>query len=163
MSAPVGLLAALGCAIGLVGTYLALGGAGYKPLEVADPCQPRALSGERGEAEQIALSALDGAACELRVTREELALALASDEARETFLAEHYVSDETLAAAGRAGLERSVAVAEALGTISPTQAAIVGEVVERVPYERVVELLGTISGGEPLDAFSEAFGFFARL
>jgi hypothetical protein len=62
----------------LVGAYLALGGASYAPAKVADPCAPRDWRNPQGlqaVAEQIVLSALDGAACELHVSREEIVLA----------------------------------------------------------------------------------------
>ena len=54
----------------LVGLYLALGGASYAPAKVADPCATRSWRGPQGfEAigEQIVLSALDVAACQLLV------------------------------------------------------------------------------------------------
>ena len=59
--------------LALVGVYLALGGASYAPAAVADPCAPRELRDQGGfaqVAEQIVLSGLDGAACELGVSRE---------------------------------------------------------------------------------------------
>ena len=61
--------------LALVLTYLALGGASYAPAKVADPCATRDWRNPQGlEAvgEQIVLSGLDGAACELGVSREEM-------------------------------------------------------------------------------------------
>ena len=61
--------------------YLAAGGGDYEPTAVADPCAPREWRSPAGieeSAQQFALSALDGAACELGVSREALAVALAT-------------------------------------------------------------------------------------
>ena len=72
----------------LVGVYLAAGGASYAPAKTADPCKHRPWGNPEGLeqiAQQFTLSALDGAACQLGVSREELAQALASSEAREKF------------------------------------------------------------------------------
>jgi len=84
-------LIALAASIGLVGVYLAFGGGSYTPAATADPCQTRdqAVLDERGIFEGIALSALDGAACQLHVSREELTLALADEQATEEFAAAH--------------------------------------------------------------------------
>ena len=73
-------------AVALVVAYLALGGASYAPAQVADPCVARDWRDPQGleeVAEQIALSGLDGAACELGVSREEMVLALANSESRD--------------------------------------------------------------------------------
>ena len=69
----------------LVGLYLALGGASYAPAKVADPCAARSWRSPQGfeaVAEQIVLSALDGAACQLHVSREDMVLALANPDRR---------------------------------------------------------------------------------
>ena len=67
-------LIALAASIGLIAVYVAFGGGSYTPAATADPCELRdaAVLEERGVFEGIALSALDGAACELHVSREEL-------------------------------------------------------------------------------------------
>ena len=75
--------------------YLALGGASYEPTPVADPCVTREWrdpGGVEAVLEQIALSALDGAACDLGVSREELVLALEDEESLDAFSEEHDVS-----------------------------------------------------------------------
>ena len=72
---------ALAAAVALPGVYLAAGGSSYAPAKVADPCQTRPWRDPEGLdqiAEQFSLSALDGAACELGVSREALARALAT-------------------------------------------------------------------------------------
>ena len=108
---PATLAVAIAVSLALIGTYLALGGASYKPVEVADPCKPRPIEKPQGGGEvlqQVALSALDGAACELGVSREDLTLALADRNSRDRFLREHGVTDQAFEQALRAGLLRAV-------------------------------------------------------
>ena len=80
----------------LVVVYLAAGGGSYEPTPVADPCAPRVWTSPddlEENAQQFFLSALDGAACELGVSREELAAALATEESRAEFAAEQGIDD----------------------------------------------------------------------
>jgi len=147
--AAVVLAAAAAAAAALVGTYLALGGGSYKPLEVADPCEPRPLPPAEGFEEisqQVLLSALDGAACRLRVTREELALALASEETRERFAREHRISERTLESAIRRGLLRAVTDAERAGRLSNAQASLLRAAVEALPIRTLIEAFRTGRG-----------------
>jgi hypothetical protein len=165
MSGRVGLLApvlaALAVAVALVGIYLAEGGASYKPLEVADPCDPRAIEpteGIEGQVQQLALSGLDGAACTLQVTREELVLALADPEQRERFLDEHYVSDETLESAVRAGLQRALDDAERTGAVSGIEATLLQQAIDAAPLSALVDLLQSEAGQEGLEALGGLIG-----
>jgi hypothetical protein len=128
----------------LVLAYLAAGGASYEPTDVRDPCEPREWRspGSLQEVvEQFSLSALDGAACELRVSRERLARALATPEARERFARSHGIDDARLERAVRAGLERAIADAEEAGALSPLIADPLRELAERLPVEAVIELI----------------------
>ncbi len=103
------------------GAYLALGGGSYEPSSVRNPCAERSWrdpGGVQAVAEQIALSALDGAACHFGVSRETLTLALASSSSRARFAREHHVDSRELENAVRRGLERSVDDAEHAGAIS---------------------------------------------
>jgi hypothetical protein len=128
----------------LVGAYLAAGGSSYAPAEVQDPCEPREWR-DPGSLEQIAeqfsLSALDGAACELGVTRETLARALATQRARERFMERYDVSDAELARAIRAGLVRAVDDAERAGALSPLLAGPLREAVRQIPLDQAIELV----------------------
>ncbi len=147
--APVMLAIVTGAAVALVGSYLALGGGSYKPLEVADPCEPRQLPRAEGFDEisqQLLLSALDGAACRLRVTREELALALASAEARERFAREHRIRQGTLESAVRSGLRRAVIDAERAGRLSDGQASLLRAAVAALPIGTLIEAFRTGRG-----------------
>ena len=83
--------------------------------------------------ERIALSTLDGAACRLRVPREELALALASDEARAKFAAGHRISDAAIDDAVRSGLRRAVDDAVRLDMLSSLEASLLRQGVDGCP------------------------------
>jgi len=136
-------------AVALLITYLALGGGSYKPLEVADPCKPRPLPPAEGLEEvsqQLLLSALDGAACRLRVTREELALAVASEDARERFAREHRIRETTVEDAVRRGLERAVVDAERAGRLSGGQASLLRGAVAALPIGTLIEAFRTGKG-----------------
>lgn len=131
-------------AAALIVTSLALGGASYQPTEVRDPCEPRPWRDPKGleeRAEQFALSALDGAACKLRVTRETLALALSSPHSREAFARSHGISDEELEDAVQAGLVRAIDDAEDAGALSPIFATPLREIAERVPVDEGIALI----------------------
>jgi hypothetical protein len=78
-----GALPALAIALvaGVLGVQLAHGGGKFVPLRPADPCAVRAFastsSGIDGITGQLVLLGLDGAACQLGVSREALVLQLA--------------------------------------------------------------------------------------
>jgi hypothetical protein len=138
------VVGALTAAIALVVTSLALGGSSYEPDRVQDPCDPRPWRDPETleqRAEQFALSALDGAACELQVTRETLAIALASEESRERFAETHGIGDAELEEAVRAGLVRAVDDAEDAGALSPLLAAPLREIAERIPVDEGIALI----------------------
>ncbi len=128
----------------LVGAYLAAGGSSYAPEKTQDPCQPRAWTNPRdlGEiANQFSISALDGAACQLGVSRETLARALATPEARERFSERYGIDDAELARAIRAGLLRAVDDAEEAGALSPFFAGPLRATIEEIPLDRAIELI----------------------
>lgn len=158
---PHGMVALLGSAIaavGLIALYLALGGASYEPVAVADPCEPRPISKPEGGGEvlqQVALSALDGAACELRVSREELTLALADRNSRERFLREHRVTDQVFEQALRAGLVRAVDDARRVDALSSLEASIIRAAIERLPIGVVIDVLQRASGRSVLDLLGD--------
>ena len=56
----------------LVAVYLALGGGGFGPRAVADPCQPRERPAGVERTQLAALATLDGTACTLGLAREDL-------------------------------------------------------------------------------------------
>ena len=145
----------------LVIAYLAAGGASYEPAQVRDPCQPREWRSPdtlQEAVEQFTLSALDGAACELRVSRETLAMALATPEARRQFARRYRVDDAELEAAVRAGLVRAIDDAENAGALSPLIAVPLREVAKRLPVDEAIRL---INDARPL--FENAGGLLGAL
>jgi hypothetical protein len=128
----------------LVLVYLAAGGGSYAPSAVADPCQPRTWREPQGieeSAQQFALSALDGAACELGVSRESLAVALAGAESRARFAAEHGIEEAEFETAVRAGVVRGIDDAEAAGAIDPLLADGLRVVASRLPVDEAVAVI----------------------
>jgi hypothetical protein len=128
----------------LAGVYLAAGGASYAPAKTQDPCKHRPWRDPQGLeqiTEQFTLSALDGAACKLGVSREELAQALATDEARQEFTESHGISDPELAVAVRAGLLRAVDDAEDAGALSPLLAGPARAMLRSVPLDQAIDLI----------------------
>jgi hypothetical protein len=128
----------------LVGIYLAAGGASYTPEKTQDPCEHRAWRNPEGLqqiAEQFTLSALDGAACQLGVSRETLAQGLATPESRERFTERYDISDAKLAKAVRAGLLRAVDDAEEAGALSPFLADPLRETLRSIPLNQAIELI----------------------
>ena len=139
----------LAAALALVVAYLALGGASYAPAKVADPCATRDWRNPQGLAEvgeQIVLSGLDGAACELGVSREEMVLALANSDTREQFAREHGISDQGLERLVRDGLMRAIDDAEQADALNPTFADILRGLVRSIPVDELVDLLDQIPG-----------------
>ena len=143
------LVWSLAAAAGLVAVYLALGGASYAPAKVADPCAPRDWTEPDGLAEvgnQIILSALDGAACQLNVSREDMVLAFESEATLEQFGREHQVSEQDLERLVRAGLERAIADAERAGALTPRLAKLARDIADNIPPGLLVELLDRAPG-----------------
>jgi AcrR family transcriptional regulator len=136
-------------ALMLVVAYLALGGASYAPAQVADPCATRDWREPQGlveVGEQIVLSGLDGTACELGVSREEMVLALANSDSREQFAREHGISDERLEELVRGGLMRAIDDAVEADALNPTIADILRGLVRTIPVDELVDLLDQIPG-----------------
>lgn len=139
------VVGALVLSLALVGVYLAAGGGSYTPEKSRNPCEPRPWSensgGLEGLAEEFTLSALDGAACQLGVTREQLARALATKQNRERFSKRFHIDDEKLAKAIRAGLLRAIDDAEEHGKLNGIIAVPLRATVEHVPLEQGIELV----------------------
>jgi hypothetical protein len=129
---------------GLVGAYLALGGAAFKPHPVADPCHPRPWRNPHDTsalAEQVALSALDGAACKLHVSRESLVLAFASRNALAQFGRDHHLPQATIESAARDGLRRAIADAERVHAIGSLESAVLRGIVGALPLDAILRAL----------------------
>ncbi len=130
--------------LALVGIYLAAGGSSYAPEKSQDPCEHRAWTNPEGLGEianQFSISALDGAACQLGVTRETLARALATPDGRERFKERYGIDDAKLARAVRAGLLRAIDDAEEAGALSPFIADPLRRTIEEIPLDQAIELI----------------------
>jgi hypothetical protein len=138
------IAAAIAASLALVVAYLAAGGSSYEPAKTQDPCKPRPWTEPEGLqeiAQQFSLSALDGAACKLGVSRETLARALATPQSRERFTKRYGIDDAELARAIRAGLLRAIGDAERAGALNPLLAAPLRATVRQIPVDQAIELI----------------------
>ncbi len=138
------LLVALGLVAAVVVPYLALGGGRFEPTPVADPCEARERPDADGlgeSLERIALAALDGVACELGVSREDLVLALRSEEALAAFSDEQGLDRDELEQAITDGLVRAVDDADEAGALPGLVAPLVRRAAESVPPWLILETL----------------------
>lgn len=138
------LLVSLAAVAAVLVPYLALGGASYEPTPVADPCVERDWrdpGGLQAVLEQVALSALDGAACELGVAREDLVLALRDEESLDAFADEHGISRADAERAVEDALDRAIDDAEEAGGLSGFFAELVARAVESVPAWQLLDVL----------------------
>lgn len=162
------LVAAIVASLLLVGAYVAAGGP-VGPDKAADPCDPRPWTDPQNleeAAQQFALSAADGAACELGVSREELTRAIPDDQTRQDFMDEHGFSDADLEEALRAGLNRAVDDAENAGAIGGLAAVGLRAAIRVMPTSVMIGLLenadsvfngdlGSLGGvGDAIDAIT---------
>jgi hypothetical protein len=131
------LLALLAAAVALIGVELGKGAARSVAPAIADPCRARSpFTGEGVDAviQRIVLDGLDGAACRLRTTREELVLSLGPDSG----IRIDHVDRRMVEAAIRAGLLRAVDEAERRGDLPAFLASVARRVVESAPVESLI-------------------------
>ena len=124
-------------AAGLISLEFANGAADAGALAIRDPCEPRrAFPGEGIDAtlQRIVSDGLDGAACELGTSREELVLSLAPGSAEPIPW-----DDETIERAVRAGLLGSIDDAEQRGSLNGLLAVALRQVVEHAPVQWLIE------------------------
>jgi hypothetical protein len=143
------LAVSVAAAVVLVGVYLALGGASYAPAKVANPCAPRELRNPHGVgevAQQIVLSALDGAACKLGVTREDIVLAFKDESSLRAFARAHHVTQKKLEEMLRAGLVRAIDDAERAGQLTQPVADLLRGIVKRIPIGGFLDVLEQLPG-----------------
>jgi hypothetical protein len=141
------LLLAVVAVAAVVVPYLALGGASYEPTPVADPCVTREWRDPGGLSavlEQVALSALDGAACDLGVSREELLLAVRDEESLDEFAREHGITRAEAEEAVREGLRRAIDDAEEAGGLSGFVAELAARLVDTVPPWLILDALAEL-------------------
>jgi hypothetical protein len=130
------ILAALLVAAGiLVAVELGMGAIDTGPA-VANPCKARAPfpgGGIDAAIQRIVLNGLDGAACRLHTTREELILSLRSSGGSVHF------DKHTTEVAVRAGLLRAVDEAERHGDIPGFVAPIARRLIRSTPIDKLVQ------------------------
>jgi hypothetical protein len=132
------MLALLAAAIALVGVELGKGAAESVSPPLAKPCRPRPAfvgSGLDGIIQRILLDGLDGAACRLGTTREELVLSLRPG----TGIRLRHADRSTVEAAIRAGVLRSVDEAERRGDVPGFLAPVVRRLVETAPLDTLIQ------------------------
>ena len=137
-SAAIAALVALfaGAAL-LIALEFANGAADAGALAIRDPCSPRpAYPGQGLDAvlQRIVLDGLDGAACELGASREELVLSLAPRSG-----ADIRWDDATIERAVRAGLLGSIDDAEQRGSLNGIVAALLRQLVQHAPVQWLID------------------------
>ena len=135
MKAAAPLLALLLAGLALVVVELGLGALDEPSPKIANPCQPRAgrTGGIDTTVQRIVLDGLDGAACRLHTTREELVLSIGGGSEAPRHWDEH-----TIEVALRAGLLRSVDAAVQRGDVPSFLAPALRGLVERLPLEKLI-------------------------
>ena len=130
----------------LVGGYAAAGGADYQPTPVSDPCERRAVPDDAPLQDRLVGSALDGAACDLGIPREDLVLALAGSRDPEVLERQQGLPPGSVEQAIRRGLDRAVDDAEDAGAINSIEAFALRTVVSNVPVDSLLRLLEELGG-----------------
>jgi hypothetical protein len=105
-------------------------------VEIANPCKPRAPfpgHGVDATIQRVVLDGIDGAACRLHTTREELVLSLRGGDGSRRW------DQQTIDTALRAGLLRAVDEAGRRGDIPGFLVPTVRRVVETVPLEKLIQ------------------------
>ena len=137
-AAAVALGALVAAGVVLLAVELSRGALDYGTVEQQDPCT--ATVDFRGDGldatlQRIALAGLNGAACELGATREELVLSFAPSVAPKPIEWDR----ATIERAVRSGLLEAIDDAEDRGSIGGITATILREVVERAPIDWLIE------------------------
>lgn len=143
------LAASIAAALVLTGVYIAAGGLDYEPAAASDPCDARKWEDTTNleeTAQQFGLSALDGTACDLDVSREELIRALADGGSLEAFAEEQGLSDQEVETAIRSGLNRAIDEGESAGAIGGLEATGLRAAVKILPASALVGLIENASG-----------------
>lgn len=137
------LLVSLCAVAAVIVPYVALGGASYAPTPPADPCSrgPSEPDGLSEALEQVALSGIDSAACKLGVAREDLVLAIRSEEALDRFAEKNGIDRDDAEQAVQDGLLQALDDARENGTLSGLVAGLAAQVIETVPPYLLIEAL----------------------
>lgn len=131
------LAALLAAALVFVAVELAKGALSEPAPALASPCRPREVQTAGGldaTIQRIVLDGLDGAACRLHTSREELVLSLG----RGTGFRRRW-DQRTIEIALRAGLLHSVDEAERRGDVPEYVASVLRRVIRAAPIDRLIE------------------------
>jgi hypothetical protein len=142
-------VAALVAALALVGAYVALGGRSYAPASVASPCAPRQwhhVSSFNDLENEVALSALAGAACHLHVSQPALLLAFTSTSQLRRFASRHGLSTLEIADAVRAGVERAISDGQRAGAINEVESLLLRTATQNLPLDQLMRLVRGVVG-----------------
>jgi hypothetical protein len=122
-------------ALALVAAELGSGALSEPAPKIANPCKPRPgrTGGIDTTIQRVVLDGLDGAACRLHTTREELVLSLGGGG-----LAPRHWDEHTIDVALRAGLLRSVNEAVRRGEIPGFLAPLIRTAIEKAPIEELI-------------------------
>jgi hypothetical protein len=132
------LVALVAASVALLALELALGALDSGEYEPADPCTTVArFEGEGVDAavQRVLLSGLNGAACELGTTREELVLSFSEATPTERIPWTRERGEDAV----RAALVRAVDDARARDELGAGEALVLREVAERLPIELLFE------------------------
>jgi hypothetical protein len=140
------LLVSLCAVAAVIVPYVALGGASYAPTPLADPCAraPSQANGLSEALEQVALTGLDSAACKLGVAREDLVLAIRSEDALDRFAEKTGIDSKDAEQAIQDGLLQALDDARESGTLSGLVAGLAERVIETVRPHLLIEALERI-------------------
>jgi hypothetical protein len=125
------LVALFAAAAVLVGIELGLGAAHAGDVHLADPCT--AHNDKQDALQRVILDGLDGAACQLHISREELVLSVGSNSPFHT-----QWSKKQIEIALRAGMLRSVDEAARRGDIPSFLAGPIKRAIETIPIDKLV-------------------------
>jgi hypothetical protein len=130
------LVALLLSGVALAGVELGKGALDEPAPKIANPCHPREgrTGGIDATIQRIVLDGLDGAACRLHTSREELVLSLGGPGLGVT----RRWDEHTIEVALRAGLLRSVDDAEQRGDVPSFLAPALRQLVQSAPLDKLV-------------------------
>jgi len=125
----------------LLAVEFGLGAASYGSGTVADPCRPRTFAGGGIDAlvQRVVLDGLDGAACKLGTSREELVLSLSKAGGYPTRRFDRHMVEVAL----RAGMLAAVTRAEQRGDIPVFLDPLLRRAIRSAPLDKL--LRGAIS------------------
>jgi hypothetical protein len=128
-------------AVGLLGAEMAAGASTVGDYQAADPCtaapDPYPGSGLDAVGQRIALSALNGAACDLHTSRERLVLSMDPNSGYKDVTWDK----PTMAKALKSGTDRAISDAQARGTLPGWAAAVLRFAADHAPVDWILNRL----------------------